>query len=193
MTAGMISRGALVVVAVLLAAGCRTPPPRKPARIEHYHLTMLATDAAVVAGSVLAISAADQTSDGATAVVSALAGVAYLSSGVAVHLVNDNPTQARRSLGRRVGIPLLGAAIGGAAGALADQLDPSSSCSDPKGDSVCIPGWALVGVLGGFAGAGVAIIYDSVAASVARPPPRRVIPVIVADRERTFVGLGGRF
>ena len=188
----MPSRGAFVI-AVVLAAGCRTPPPRQPARIEHYHLTMLATDAAVVAGSVLAISAADQASDGATAVVSVLASVAYLSSGVAVHLGHDNPTQARRSLGRRVGIPLLGAAIGGAVGALADQLDPSSSCSDPSPHSVCIPGWALVGVLGGMAGIGVAVIYDSVAASVARPLPRRVIPVIVADRDRTIVGLGGRF
>jgi hypothetical protein len=132
---------------------------------------MLLIDLAVFA---TAIGVLDFPLDRDDRVAAAACAAAFVSVGPLLHLRNGNDRQVAPSLGRRVGYPLVGGAVG---------YLLSEGCD---GDAVCAFPYAL----GIGTGLVVAAVHDWTKAHVAVEPPT---PVVIIDRDRTVVGIGGRF
>jgi hypothetical protein len=124
--------------------------------------------------------------DGATFGVAAVTkngelALGWLASGAVVHLAHRNYGRAAASVGLRLGLPLIGAAIG------------NSTANGCTGD------WCDVGptLLGGLLGMGAAEVIDLVIAKdeheVAPAPSRSWTPVASVRHSGATVGIAARF
>jgi hypothetical protein len=164
------------------------PPPET--HIAWYGYETLLTD--TLSGAVAIVA----TSNGGSASVGFLAALAYLAGGPIVHAETGQPLRAGISLGLRVALPLLGAAIGVAAHS---RPQPPSCCYPPD------PDWGgLAAAAEGFmVGVGAAAVLDAAALAYKHvpdepPAPRKaavsVSPQVSVDpRGGVRAGIGGTF
>jgi hypothetical protein len=161
------------------------PPAQPPAPRLWYGWQTLALDGTLLVGSVVLLHLGSDTNSDVIDTLAWTPAIAFVTGGPAIHLFHGEPWRALGSFGLRLGLPVVGGAVG---------VGLFASCSGTRSDGNC----GLGQIVGGFA-AGVlaASLIDGllVARESARPSgvALSLAPFISADGSTRELRLRGQF
>lgn len=167
---------ALVVAALLgHAVPARAQPASEPR--ERYLGSLVLADLAWIGVGGLAIATESPE-------LGIAAGAGYLAAGPVMHAAQGEPAHTGWSIALRLGMPLVGAAIGSQLGRLAScDGDENGHCEEIRE--------GLSPLLGAGVGAVTALAIDW--AALSRRSPRAWRPTVTASDRAVSLGVGGRF
>jgi hypothetical protein len=114
-----------------------------------------------------------------------LGAVGYLAAPPVIHVVHGQGIRALASVGMRVGLPLLGAAV---------AIEGSDTCSKSDEEvGFCPVGWAVLGIVIGLAAPGLDTAFAYEPAHTPEHAGWRFAPQLMVSHRETRVGLMGSF